>query len=198
MKKIISITVAFCLFFLFAAAVHAGVPMEKLKKDVDEVLKVLKDPAKKKAFAEDIKKDKIAPVYEKMFDDVELSKRALGRNWNKLTIPQRQEFVTLFRQLLEKSYGDKITSYDDEKVLFDRETMLSENIAEVTTRVVNATREIPVNYMMIQKNGVWKVYDVVIENVSLIQNYRTQFNEILGGDTIDHLLDILRKKIKEK
>jgi phospholipid transport system substrate-binding protein len=162
------------------------------------VLDVLKDPVKKTEFASEIKGDKISPVYERMFDDIELSKRALARNWNNLSIPQRQEFVKLFRQVLEKAYGDKITSYNNEQVLFDRETLLSQNIAEIKTRVVTSSKEIPVNYMMIQKNGVWKVYDVVVENVSLVQNYRTQFNEILAKNTTDQLLDILRKKVAEK
>ncbi|MHB8828187.1 MAG: Tgt2/MlaC family protein [Syntrophales bacterium] len=182
----------------FSVVAHAGEPLEKLRKDVTEVLNVLKDPARKAEFAKDIKSDKILPVYEKMFDDVELSKRALARNWNNLSVPQRQEFVKLFRQVLERAYGDKIISYHDEKVLFDRETMLSATVAEVQTRVVSSSKEIPVNYMMIQKNGVWKVYDVVIENVSLVQNYRTQFSEILSKNTTEQLIEILRKKVKAK
>jgi len=188
---------AFVVLFVSVAA-HAGEPLEKLRKDVGEVLNVLKDPVRKAEFAKDIKSDKISPVYEKMFDDVELSKRALARNWNNLSVPQRQEFVKLFRQVLERAYGDKITSYKDEKVLFDRETMLSATVAEIQTRVVSSSKEIPVNYMMIQKNGVWKVYDVVIENVSLVQNYRTQFSEILAKNTTEQLLEILRKKVKAK
>jgi phospholipid transport system substrate-binding protein len=183
---------------MISAAAYAGAPMDKLQKDVTSVLDLLKDPSRKAEFAKDIKSDKILPVYANMFDDVELSKRALARNWNNLTLPQRQEFVTLFRQVLEKAYGDKITSYNNEKVLFDRETMVSEKIAEIKTRVVTSTKEIPVNYMMIQKNGVWKVYDVVVESVSLVQNYRTQFNDILAKNTTDQLIDILRKKVKEK
>ena len=188
---------AFVVLF-FSVAAHAGEPLEKLRKDVTEVLNVLKDPARKAEFAKDIKSDKILTVYEKMFDDVELSKRALARNWNNLSVPQRQEFVKLFRQVLERAYGDKIISYNDEKVLFDRETMLSATVAEIQTRVVSSSKEIPVNYMMIQKNGVWKVYDVVIENVSLVQNYRTQFSEILSKNTTEQLLEILRKKVKAK
>jgi len=111
------------LFFSFP--VYAGEPMEKLKSDVNKVLDVLKDPSRRAELAKDIKNDRILPIYADMFDDVELSKRALARNWNKLSVPQRQEFVKLFRQMLEKTYGDKIMSYTDEKVVFDREIMLS-------------------------------------------------------------------------
>jgi phospholipid transport system substrate-binding protein len=185
------------MILLISTTVYAGAPMETLRKDVTGVLEVLKDPVKKKAFANEIKSDKISPIYEAMFDDVELSKRALARNWNNLTIPQRQEFVKLFRQVLEKAYGDKIISYNNEKVLFDRETMLSDSIAEIKTRVVTSSKEIPVNYMMIQKKGVWKVYDVVVENISLVQNYRTQFNDILAKNTTEQLHETLRKKVRE-
>lgn len=198
MRRISFILFNIAVILLISIAAQAGAPMEKLRKDVNDVLNVLKDPARKAELAKEIKSDKIPAIYETMFDDVELSKRALARNWNNLSIPQRQEFVKLFRQVLEKAYGDKIISYNDEKVLFDRETILSEKIAEIQTKVITSAKKIPVNYMMIQKNGVWKVYDVVVENVSLVQNYRTQFNEILAKNTTEQLLDILRKKVREK
>ena len=117
-------------------------------------------------------------------------------NWNKLNAAQRQEFVQLFRQVLEKAYIDKILAYTDEKIVFDREIKLSENQSEVQTRVVTASKEIPISYRVILKDGAWKVYDVVIENVSLVQNYRTQFNDILAKNTPEQLLEILRKKVK--
>lgn len=198
MKKFTLIIFTILVVFLFSLSAYAGAPMEKLRADVNKVLDVLKDPSRKAGLAKDIKNDKILPIYEDMFDDVELSKRALARNWNNLSVPQRREFVKLFRQLLEKTYGDKILSYNDEKVVFDKETMLSEKIAEVQTRVITSSKEVPVSYRMILKNNVWKVYDVVIENISLVQNYRTQFNEILAKDTNEQLLDILRKKVKDQ
>ncbi len=77
-----------------------------------------------------------------------------------------------------------------------RKTKLSENQSEVSTRVITASKEIPIAYRMILKDGMWKVYDVVVENVSLVQNYRTQFNDILAKDTPEQLLEILRKKVK--
>ena len=133
-----------------------------------------------------------------MFDEVELSRRTLARNWNKLNTAQQQEFIQLFRQVLEKAYIDKILSYTDEKIVFDKESMLSENQSEVQTRVITSSKEIPIFYRVILKDGVWKVYDVVIENVSLVQNYRTQFNDILAKNTPEQLLEILRKKVKEQ
>jgi len=133
-----------------------------------------------------------------MFDDVELSRRTMARNWNNLNVTQRQEFVQLFRQVLEKVYADKIISYNNEKIVFDRETLLSGNQAEVQTRIITSSKEIPVSYRVILKDGAWKVYDVVVEGVSLIQNYRSQFNDILVKNTNEQLLEILRKKVKEQ
>ncbi len=198
MKTVRAICSSFFIVLFLLSFAYAGAPMEKLKSDVTKVLDVLKDPTRKAELARDIKNDKISPIYEAMFDDVELSKRALARNWNKLNVSQRQEFVKLFRQLLEKTYVDRIMSYTNEKVVFDRETMLSDSIAEVQTRVITSSKEIPVYYRMIFKKDVWKVYDVVIENISLVQNYRTQFNEILIKNTPSELLDILREKVKAR
>jgi phospholipid transport system substrate-binding protein len=187
------------LIFLFLSlTVHAGAPLDTVQVNVNKVLDVLRDPALKVDSAKEIKKEKLRLIYDRMFDDVELSRRTLALNWNALNIPQRQEFVQLFRQVLEKAYVDKILSYTDEKIVFDKESMLSGNQSEVLTRIVTSSKTIPISYRMIMKEGMWKVYDVVIENVSLVQNYRTQFNDILSKNTPEQLLETLRKKVKEQ
>lgn len=186
------------MLFLFSLPVYAGAPLNTVQANVNKVLDVLRDPALKAELAKEIKKDKLRPMYKRMFDDVELSRRALARNWNNMNAAQRQEFVQLFRQVLEKAYADKILSYTSEKIVFDRETLLSENQAEVQTRIITSSKEIPISYRVILKDGAWKVYDVVVENVSLVQNYRTQFNDILAKNTPEQLLEILRKKVKEQ
>lgn len=186
------------MLFLFSLPVYAGAPLNTVQANVNKVLDVLRDPALKAELAKEIKKDKLRPMYKRMFDDVELSRRALARNWNNMNAAQRQEFVQLFRQVLEKAYADKILSYSSEKIVFDRETLLSENQAEVQTRIITSSKEIPISYRVILKDGAWKVYDVVVENVSLVQNYRTQFNDILAKNTPEQLLEILRKKVKEQ
>ncbi|MDD5169826.1 MAG: ABC transporter substrate-binding protein [Syntrophales bacterium] len=187
-----------CLLFVFLSSlpVSAGAPLDAVQANVNKVLDVLRDPKLKGDSAKEIKKEKLRLIYERMFDDIELSKRTLARNWNKMNTVQRQEFVQLFRQVLEKAYMDKILAYTNEKIVYDKETKLSENQTEVRTRVVMASKEIPISYRVIMKNGAWKVYDVVIENVSLVLNYRTQFNDILAKNTPEQLLEILRKKVK--
>jgi phospholipid transport system substrate-binding protein len=196
MKRLV-ISVIVGLFFLLPAPVFAAEAMDTVHVNVDKVLEILRDPALKSPSAKEIKKDKLRAIYIHMFDEVELSKRALARNWNNLNAAQRDEFVHLFRQVLEKTYADRILAYANEKVIFDKESIISENQVEVKTRVISSSKTIPITYRMIRKGNVWRVYDVVVENVSLIQNYRTQFNEILANNSPEQLLQTLRKKVKE-
>jgi len=97
--------------------------------------------------------------------------------------------------VLEKAYIDKILSYTNEKIVFPKETMLASNQAEVQTEIITSSKTIPIFYRLILKDDTWRVYDVVVENVSLVQNYRSQFNSILAKNTPDQLLEILRKKV---
>jgi phospholipid transport system substrate-binding protein len=184
------------ILLLFSLPVYAGAPLEAVKTNVNKVLEVLRDPKLKAGSAKEIEKEKLRLIYDRMFNDVELSKRTLARNWNSMNAAQRKEFVLLFRQVLEKAYIDKILAYTNEKIVFDRETMVSASQAEVQTRIVTSSKEIPISYRVILKGSDWKVYDVVIENISLVMNYRTQFNDILAKNTIEHLLETLRKKVK--
>jgi phospholipid transport system substrate-binding protein len=195
MKKRI---VVFCILIIFVLSipVYAGVPMTTAEASVNRVLDVLRDSKLKSPAAKEAKKEKLRVIYKDMFDEIEFSKRTLTRNWNKFSPAERVEFVKLFEQVLEKSYIDKILDYSNEKVNFYKESMLSDNQAEIQTKIVTASKEIPIYYRMILKDGKWKVYDVVVENVSLVQNYRTQFNDILTKNTPEQLLEILRKKVK--
>ena len=186
------------MFFLFTLPVYAGAPLDTVQTNVNKVLDVLRDPKLKTESAKGTKKEKLEAIYEQMFDEVELSRRTLGGNWNKLNPAQQKEFTQLFRQVLEKDYIDKILSYTNEKIVFSKENLTSNNQAEVQTKVITSSKEIPIFYRVILKDGTWKVYDVVVENVSLVQNYRSQFNSILAKNTPDQLLEILRKKVKEQ
>ena len=184
------------MFLLSTLPVYAGAPLDAVQTNVNQVLDVLRDSKLKSESAKGIKKEKLEAIYGQMFDEVELSKRTMGGNWTKLNPAQQKEFVQLYRQILEKAYIDKILSYSDEKIVFSKESMLSNNQAEVQTKIITSSKEIPIFYRVILKGGTWEVYDVVIENVSLVQNYRSQFNSILAKNTPDQLLEILRKKVK--
>ena len=194
MKKqfIVCMLIAFLVVPLSA---YAGAPLESVKERVNEVLNVLKDRSFKGASGEKAKKEKIRSISEKMFDYNELSRRTLAQNWRKFSPEQQKEFIELYKSILEDAYVDKIVSYTDEKVTFNKEMPLTEKTAEVQTTIVTRKADIPINYRVILRNGAWRVYDVVIEGVSLVSNYRTQFREILSNKTPAALLDTLRKKV---
>ena len=192
------IAIIFVTFLLFTLPAYAGPPLDTVQRNVNKVLDVLRDPKLKADSAKEIKKEKLRVIYGEMFDEVELSKRSLGMSWNKLSPAQQQEFTPMFRQVLEKAYIDKILAYTNEKIVFAKETMLSNDQAEVQTKIITSSKEIPISYRLILKDGTWKVYDVVVENVSLVQNYRSQFNSILAKNSPAQLLEILRAKVKEQ
>jgi len=190
------IVLSILMLFLFTLPAYAGAPLDAVQTNVNKVLDMLRDPKLKGESAKEVKKEKLLAIYGQMFDEGELSRRTLGQNWNKLNPAQQQEFIELYRQVLEKAYMDKILAYTNEKIVFSREVTLSNDQAEVQTKVITSSSEIPIFYRVILKDGNWKVYDVVIENVSLVQNYRSQFNSILANNTPDQMLEILRKKVK--
>ncbi len=190
------ISLGILMFFLSPLSVDAGAPLDTVQTNVNKVLDVLRDPNLKAESAKEIKKEKLEAMYKQMFDEVELSMRSLGGNWKKLSPAQQQEFIQLYRQILGKAYIDKILSFTNEKIVFSKENILSNSQAEVQTKVITSSNEIPIFYRVILKDGTWKVYDVVVENVSLIQNYRSQFNSLLAKNTPDQLLEILRKKVE--
>ena len=193
MKRLV-VALSLLLLVLGAAPVQAATPLETVRTEVNKVLEVLRN----KSLKEEAKREKLRGLYAEMFDQEELSRWCLGRNWNKLSEAQRKEFLPLFQQVLEKTYGDRILAYSDEKILFDREVPISKGRVEVQTRVMTTkSKEVPFNYrVFLNKSGTWKVYDVVVENVSLVMNYRSQFNEILAKGTPEELLEIFRKKVK--
>jgi len=190
-------TVAFIIivFLMVPLCVYAGPPLEAVKTQVNKVMDVLRDSSLKGESGKKVKREKIRNISDNMFDYTELSKRTLGQNWSKLNAGQQTEFLGLYKTLLEDAYADKIIAYTDEKVVFGKETTLSEKTAEVQTTIITKKADIPINYRVIQKGADWKVYDVVIEGVSLVSNYRNQFKEILLNKTPDALLDTLRKKV---
>jgi phospholipid transport system substrate-binding protein len=119
----------------------------------------------------------------------------LGRDWKKFNAAQQKEFMALFSALLEGVYLDRIIAYTDEQVVFGNESMLRKDRAEVQSKVITKSNtEVPLFYRMVEESGQWRVYDVIIEGVSMIKNYRSQFGEILSKQTPQDLLKILRDK----
>jgi phospholipid transport system substrate-binding protein len=173
---------------------YAGSPLETVKGHVDKVVDVLRDSSLRGGSGEKVKKDRIRTISDRMFDFTELSRRTLGQNWSRFNSEQQKEFIALYKSVLEDAYVDKIVSYTDEKILFNKENPLSEKTVEVQTTIVTKKADIPISYRVIRKEGEWRVYDVIIEGVSLISNYRSQFAQILLNKSPEGLLDTLRKK----
>jgi len=195
MKKTMVMALILGVFVLSSAA-YAATPLETIKGNVNRVLDILRDPVLQKKASVEEKKQKLRAAYYDMFDERELSRRCLSRNCAKLNSDQQKEFVHLFHQILENTYSERILAYKDEKIVFDRESSLSPTQSEVYTRIITASSEVPISYRLILLNDNWKVYDVVIENVSLVQNYRSQFDEILAKNSPEKMLEILRNKLK--
>ncbi len=177
--------------------VRPSAPEEVVKTHINKVFEILRDPALKGESGKKVKAEKIRAISEELFDFTELSKRSLGQNWEKFSPDQQKEFVKLYQTLLEETYSGKITGYTDEKVVFKKEVPLSDKMVEVQTAVFTKTSEIPIFYRLMEKNQDWKVYDVVIEEVSMVMNYRSQFREILSNKSPEDLLKILRKKVRK-
>ncbi len=181
-----------------ACPVLAGVPLDTVKTNVTSVLDVLRDPKLLGEAGRKAKEQKIEAAGDTLFDFVEFSKRTLGLNWNKFTTEQRKEFVRLFETVLRNVYVDRITAYTGEEVNFTKEVPLSETTAEVQSTVVGKSGRVEIDYRVMKEESGWRVYDVVIEGVSLISNYRTQFREILANNPPDKLLETLREKSVKK
>jgi phospholipid transport system substrate-binding protein len=177
------------------APAAAGAPTDQLKGAVDGVLKILDDPSLKGRLAE--RRAAVRKIANEIFDFSEIAKRSLARHWHPLSEAQRTEFVSLFADLLERSYISKIETYGGEKIQYTAERA-DGDFATVSTKIVtkNGT-EVPVDYRMTKRADRWLVYDVSIEGVSLVSNYRTQFNKIIQTTSYNELVSKLRNKQDE-
>lgn len=187
------LAMAVCL--LLPNALHAGVPTDQVRSTVDQVLAILNNPKLASQAAKEEKRNRLRQVIYPRFDFPEMARRSLGPTWRRITPQEQQEFLRLFTQLLEESYISNIEGYNGEKSLYGRETQ-ERDFAEVDTKIVNKQgEEIALNYKLHRVDGDWKVYDVVIENVSLVNNYRSQFSRLLGKHSFTEVLDRIREKL---
>jgi len=179
------------------APAAAGVATEQLKGAVERVLRTLDDPVYKGDGKLADRRAAVRKIANEIFDFAEIAKRSMARHWQPLSETQRTEFVGLFADLLERSYISKIETYGGEKIQYTAERM-DGDYSVVSTRIItkNGT-EVPVDYRMIKRSERWLVYDVSIEGVSLVSNYRTQFNKIIQTTSYNELVSKLRNKQDE-
>ena len=199
-RKIRQIEIGIFVFTLclgFSRFAQAGEPLEVVRVAVDKAVQILKDP---KLQSQDKKKERVDRLREALnpiFDYEEMAKRALGSHWRRRTPVEQEEFVKLFRDFLERIYSDKIDLYGGEKVRFGRE-MIDKDFAQVESAVIKPNgEEIAVSYKLRQMNGQWKVYDVVVENISIVNNYRSQFDRVISSSSYEELVKRLQEKARQ-
>ncbi len=180
---------------VFLAAHAFATPTDDVKKTVDEVVRIVADKGMKKH--EQQRRQALKKSISVIFDYHEMAKRSLGRHWNQRTPAEKKQFTDLFATLLENSYAGKIESYNNERIVYLNETQ-DNGYAEVRSKVITPKRdEFSLDYRLLNENGKWMVYDVVIEGVSLVSNYRSQFNRIITANGYPELVKKLQTKSEE-
>jgi len=177
---------------LSATLVWAGAPTDQLKGTIDQVIKLLDDPALKHKSAE--RRAQVRKLAEEIFDYPDTARRALGPHWNARTPQEREEFTRVFADLLDRAYISKIDLYQGEKVKWVGEQSDNGDATVKTTIQTKSGNDVPVDYKMHLKDGRWRVYDVIIEGVSLVSNYRTQFNKVVQTESYDSLVQKLKAR----
>jgi phospholipid transport system substrate-binding protein len=180
--------------FMQPASVAAGAPGNQVRQSVDKLLAILADPRFKQEGKKNERREELKKVIYQRFDFTEMARRSLGPEWRRHTPEEQKEFVQLFTDLLERAYLQQIESYNDQKVRYLNEREDS-SYAQVDTKIVdNKGQEFSVNYRLHNVNGDWKVYDVVIEDISLVNNYRAQFSRVLASSSYQELVHGMKDK----
>ena len=175
----------------------AATAQEQLKGAIDRVVSTLESPALKGDGKTLERRSAVRKIANEIFDFGEIARRSLGRYWQPLSEAQRSEFVGLFADLLERSYMSKIELYGGEKIIYNGERV-DGDLATVSTKIItkNGT-EVPVDYRLFRRGDRWMIYDINIEGISLVSNYRTQFNKIIHTSGYNTLVDRMKTKQTE-
>jgi phospholipid transport system substrate-binding protein len=173
---------------------NAGLPTDQIKGTVEKALVVLRDPRLKPPAKLKERRDQLRQILFARFDFTEMAKRALGANWRRRSPQEQEEFIRLFTDLLERAYAEIIESYSDEKISYTYER-IDGSYADVASKIFTSRgEEYSINYKVHLISNEWKVYDVVAENISLVNNYRSQFNRVISNASYEELVRRLRDK----
>lgn len=193
MRKFNFVAVIFCSLLLWVSPANSAVsPKAMIQLTVDQVIEVLHD----KQLQGDPRRQKLSSLIRARFDFTIMSQRTLGKYWKTATAAEQERFVTLYSELLEANYISRIEAYSDETVSYGEET-IEEDRAEVATLLNSGNTHIPIDYRLTQKGDDWFVYDVIVEEVSLIRNYRSSYGEIVRNDGFAGLFGRMEQKIAE-
>lgn len=172
-----------------------GEPTEGIRQTTDRILALLADPALKGAAKEKERRALVRKVVAERFDWAEMARRSLGRHWEQRTEEERKEFVSLYNELVDRAYMTKVEGYSGEKVRYETEA-IDGDYASVKMKIATSkNQDIPVEYRLRKQGSDWRVYDVLIEGVSLVNNYRTQFNSIISQSSYANLVKQLKAKV---
>ena len=189
-----------CIFLLGAVSVHAAdsTPIDSVKATIDKVIETLKDTQLSAPERKQERRVKISALIRERFDFTEMARRSLARHWKDRSVEEKKEFVAIFSDLLELSYIGKIEGYTDEKVSYDKEVLKGDGkYGVVDTTIVTKDVNIPISYKVKRKNNEWWIYDVVVEGVSFISTYRSQYNKVITRESYAQLIDKMKTKLNE-
>jgi phospholipid transport system substrate-binding protein len=176
----------------------AGIPTDQIRDTTDKIIAIVSDPELKGTDREPERNRKIRQAVDERFDWEGISRRALARHWKKRTAEEREEFIVLFGRLLERTYRDKVSDYSGEKVTYVDERV-DGKYAVVSVKIFTTkNQDVSVDYRVKRRGEGWYVYDVSIEGVSLVNNYRKQFNSIIMRSSYEELIKRLKAKVAEE
>jgi len=177
-----------------ARIAQSGEPLDLLKSAAEKATQVLKDPTLKAPDKRKERIERLKEVINPIFDYEEMARRTLGQHWRRRTPAEQEEFAKLFRGFLERIYSDKVDLYEGERIVFGHET-IDQDYAQVESTVINAKGEqSSVVYRLKRTDGKWKVYDAIVENISIVNNYRSQFDRVISKSSYEELKKMLREK----
>jgi phospholipid transport system substrate-binding protein len=197
-KVFCPVALVLVMLMFWVVPVSAGVPTDKIRQTTDKILSVVTDAALKDLSRAEERRKLIRKAVDERFDWDEMARRSLATHWAARSPEERKEFVDLFGKLLERTYLDKVEGYAGEKVIYQGESVDGEySVVDIKIMTTKNT-EMPVKYRLRQKGNDWLVYDISIEGVSLVNNYRTQFSSILAKSSYAELVKKLKEKVAEK
>jgi phospholipid transport system substrate-binding protein len=197
-RRLLAVTIGLqiCLLGLPIAAPRAaaGPPTDAIRSTSEHVLQVLDDQDLKQPDRAKERRARLDQIMGKRFSYEEMSKRALGAQWSRLTGGEKTEFVSLFQSLLSATYTDRIEGHGRDEIRYVKER-LAKGYAEVQTTVATGKADLPIHFRMLEQSGDWLVYDVIVDGTSLVSNYRGQFARVLADSSYQSLLEKLRRKV---
>jgi len=190
--------VCFLLVTGTSVPVFAGEPTEQIKQTSDKILSIVKDPGLRSPSKAQERRRLIRKAADERFDWEEMARRSLGRYWAQRTAEEEKEFVSLFSELVERTYMSQVENYSGESVQYGKETIDGDYAVVTVDILTQKNKDISVDYRLQKEGNEWLIYDVSIEGVSLVNNYRTQFNSIIQQSSYENLVKKMKAKVALK